>query len=146
MTLFIDLFNQKVMLINHKVERKERLSVDLKLKFPDPHHNKTYKDERRHYTVRVDVGENFKVTEEGVFNFKLKLRSLLVVKKMFGNKIDSSLTYRVGENFALLRINVHVLRISYSFFEDNIFDVFDNSSHILQSRILETTEISQNEQ
>lgn len=133
------------MLGNHKVERKERLMVDLGLKFPDPHHNKTYKDERRHYTVRVDVGEVQKVTEEGVVDMQLKLRSLLVVKKMFGNKIDSSLTYRVGENFALLRINVTVLRISYSFLEDNIFEVFDNSSHILQSRILETTTIEKDE-
>lgn len=135
----------EVMIKNNKVERKERLTVDLGLKFPDPHLHKSYIDERRHYTVRVDVGEVQKVTEEGVLDLKVKLRSLIVIKKMFGNKIDSSLTYRVGENFALLRINVTELRISLSFSKDNILEVLDNSSHILESRILERVTLKYNE-
>jgi hypothetical protein len=76
---------------------------------------------------------------------RVKLRSLISVKKMFGKKIDSSMTYRVGENFALLRIGVHELRISMSFEEDNILDIFDNSMHIQQSRILETKDLSKDE-
>ncbi len=125
------------MIRTHKIERKERLTVDLGLKFPDPHKNKSYIDDRRYYTVKVDVGEPQKIKEEVVLDLKVKLRALVVVKKMFGNKIDSSLTYRVGENFALLRINVTTLRISMSFSEANILEILDNSSHILESRILE---------
>jgi len=125
------------MIKNHKIERKERLTVDLGLKFPDPHKNKSYIDERRHFTVKVDIGEPVKVNEEKILDLKVKLRALVVIKKMFGSKIDSSLTYRVGENFALLRINVTTLRISMSFSEENILEVLDNSSHILESRILE---------
>lgn len=133
------------MIKNHKVERKERLVVDLGLRFPDPHKNKSYIDERRHFLVKVDIEEPKKITEEGVLDLKVKLRALVVIKKMFGNKIDSSLTYRVGENFALLRINVTTLRISLSFSEDNILDVLDNSSHILESRILERISTRQDE-
>ena len=133
------------MIKNHKVDRKERLTVNLELRFPSPHKNKSYVDDRRHYTVKVDVEEPIRVSEEGIVDLKVKLRALVVVKKMFGNKIDSSLTYRVGENFALLRINVTTLRIAYSFSEDNILDVLDNGSHILQSRILETSTITQDE-
>lgn len=125
------------MIKNHKIERKERLTVDLGLKFPDPHKNKSYIDERRHFIVKVDIGEPVKVNEEKILDLKVKLRALVVIKKMFGSKIDSSLTYRVGENFALLRINVTTLRISMSFSEANILEVLDNSSHILESRILE---------
>lgn len=138
-------FKKIVMIKNNKVERKERLTVDLGLKFPDPHKNKSYIDERRHYTIKVDVSEPQKVTEEGIHNFNVKLRSLVVIKKMFGNKIDSSLTYRVGENFVLLRINVHTLRISVSFKDGNILEVLDNSSHILESRILERTTVTRDE-
>jgi len=125
------------MIKTHKIERKERLTVELSLKFPDPHKNKSYIDERRHFIVKVDVGEPVKVINEVTLDLRVKLRALVVVKKMFGNKIDSSLTYRVGENFALLRINVTTLRISMSFSEANILEVLDNSSHILESRILE---------
>lgn len=125
------------MIKNHKVERKERLSVDLELKFPSPNNGKGYVDARRHFLVKVDIGEEVKVSEEGIFPLKVRLRALVVVKKMFNNKIDSSLTYRVGENFAMLRINSTILRVSYSFNEGNIFEVLDNSSHIFQSRILE---------
>jgi hypothetical protein len=133
------------MIGSHKVLRKERLMVDLGLKFPNPHHNKSYEDERRHYSVKVDLEEPQKVTTEGVLDMRVKLRSLISVKKMFGKKIDSSMTYRVGENFALLRIGVHELRISMSFEEDNILDIFDNSMHIQQSRILETKDLSKDE-
>jgi len=133
------------MIRNHKVDRKERLSVPLSLSFPNPHENKSYVDERRHYTVRVDIGETIKVEKEGILNIDVKLRSLIVIKKMFGNKIDSSLTYRVGENFAMLRINVTTLRISMSFSESNLLKVLDNSSHILESRILERTTLEKNE-
>jgi hypothetical protein len=124
------------MIKNHKVERKERITVNLGLKFPDPHLHKSYTDPRRHYTIKVDVGETTKVEKEETINLNVKLRALIVVKKMFGNKIDSSLTYRVGENFAMLRINVHTLRISLSFADSNVLEILDNSSHILESRIL----------
>lgn len=126
------------MIRNHKVDRKDRLTVDLTLKFPNPNHNKSYDDNRRHYLVKVDIEEPLKVVEEGLVQINLRLRSLVTIRKMFGTKIDSSLTYRVGENFALLRIHRTTLRISYSFEDDNIFDVFDNSSHIRDSRILES--------
>lgn len=133
------------MIKNHKVERKERLMVKLRLDFPDPHNNKSYQDERRHFTVKVDNGETEKITEESTLNLNIKLRSLVVIKKMFGNKIDSSLTYRVGENFGLLRINVTTLRIAFSFSEANAIKVLDNTSHILESRILERTTYRQDE-
>lgn len=133
------------MIKTHKVERKERLMVKLGLEFPDPNNNKSYKDDRRHFTIRVDVGEPKKISEECTLNLNLKLRSLVVIKKMFGNKIDSSLKYRVGENFALLRINVTTLRVSISFSENNMLKVLDNSSHILESRILERVTFKQDE-
>lgn len=129
------------MIKTHKVERKERLVVKLGLKFPDPHSKKSYVDNRRHYTVRVDIGETTRVDQEGIVNMDVKLRSLVVVKKMFGNKIDSSLTYRVGENFVNLRINITTLRISVSFNDENLLEILDNSSHILESRILERTQV-----
>jgi hypothetical protein len=129
------------MIKNHKVDRKERITVSLALKFPDPHLHKSYTDPRRHYTVKIDVGETIKVDKEETIDLNVKLRALIVVKKVFGNKIDSSLTYRVGENFALLRINVHTLRISLSFADSNVLEILDNSSHILNSRILEKTSV-----
>lgn len=125
------------MIKTHKVERKDRLIVDLGLKFPDPHLHKSYVDSRRHYTVKVDIEEPQKITEETTLNLKVRLRALVVIKKMFGSKVDSSLTYRVGENFALLRINVTTLRVAVFFNEQNLLEVLDNSSHILESRILE---------
>jgi hypothetical protein len=130
---------------NHKVIREERLTVDLVLRFPNPHKNKSYIDNRRHYTVKLDGNEPLKIEGEEDVNLSVKLRTLVVVKKMFGKKIDSSLTYRVGENFAMLRINNTILKIAYSFREENVLEVLDNSSHVYQSRILEKITINEDE-
>jgi len=125
------------MIKNHKVERKERLVVEIDFKFPDPHSRKSYVDKRRHFSMKVDIDPPITIDSECTIRQTLRLRALVVIKKMFGNKIDSSFTYRVGENFGMLRIGDNNLRISLSFAENNILEVLDNSSHILQSRILE---------
>lgn len=129
------------MVKNHKVERKERLMVDLTLDFPSLHEHKSYVDNRRYYQIRVDAGETTRIDSEGLVTIKSRLRALVVIKRFFGKKIDSSMTYRVGENFATLRINKSLLKISMSFNEANILKVLDNSSHIMQSRILEVTTV-----
>lgn len=125
------------MIKNHKVERKERLLVAIDFKFPDPHHRKSYVDKRRHFTMKVDINSPVTIDNECIVHQSLRLRALVIIKKMFGNKIDSSFTYRVGENFGMLRIGDNSLRIALSFSESNVLEVLDNSSHILQSRILE---------
>lgn len=131
------------MITAHKVERKERLKVNISFRFPDPHLHKSYEDKRRHYSMKVDKEDLVIINEESVLSENLRLRALVVIKKMFGTKIDSSLTYRVGENFGLLRIGDNTLRVSFSFNEDNTIDVLDNSSHILQNKILEITKTNQ---
>lgn len=133
------------MIKSHNVDRKERLTVKVAFKFPSPHKNKAYVDNRRHYTMKVDIGETIKIDNEQTITENLRLRSLVVVKKMFGTKIDSSLSYRVGENFAMLRIGDSTLRVSYSFNEANILEVLDNSMHIPASRILEVIKQEDNE-
>lgn len=126
---------------NHHVERKERLMVNLAFNFPSPHTNKSYVDKRRHYTIKVDIGEPEVVSEATIIHKELRLRSLVVIKKMFDRKIDSSFTYRVGENFAILRIGDNEIRVSLSFNEDNSLNILDNSMHLLKSQILEITKI-----
>jgi hypothetical protein len=122
---------------SHNVDRKERLMVDIAFKFPSPHNNKAYVDARRHYIMKVDISEAIKIDKEQTISQSLRLRSLVVIKKMFGSKIDSSLTYRVGENFGMLRIGDSTLRVSLSFNEKNEIAVLDNSMHIPASRVLE---------
>src|SRR6478752_13088 len=100
------------MIKSHNVDRKERLTVKVDFNFPTPHKNKAYVDARRHYTMKVDIGETIKIDKETIVSENLRLRSLVVIKKMFGSKIDSSLSYRVGENFAMLRIGDSTLRVS----------------------------------
>ena len=127
----------------HNVERKERLRVNINFKFPSPHLHKSYEDKRRHYSMKIDKEDLVIINEESVLSENLRLRALVVIKKMFGTKIDSSLAYRVGENFGLLRIGDNNLRVSFSFNEDNTLNVLDNSSHILQSKILEISKTNQ---
>lgn len=111
--------------------------VNLGLKFPNPNQNKSYDDSRRHFTFKVDIEEEQKVETETTINLNCRLRALITIKKRFGIRVDSSMTYRVGENFAMLRIGDTTLRISMSFNEENLLDILDNSSHIFESRILE---------
>lgn len=133
------------MIKSHNVDRQERLMVKVAFNFPSPHKNKAYIDARRHYTMKVDISEAIKIDKETIITENFRLRSLVVIKKMFGSKIDSSLSYRVGENFAMLRIGDSTLRVSYSFNEKNELDVLDNSMHIPASRILEIIKQEDNE-
>ena len=75
---------------NHHVERKERLMVNLAFNFPSPHTNKSYVDKRRHYTIKVDIGEPEVVSEATIIHKELRLRSLVVIKKMFDRKYGFS--------------------------------------------------------
>lgn len=133
------------MIKSHNVDRQERLMVKVAFNFQSPHKNKAYIDARRHYTMKVDISEAIKIDKETIITESFRLRSLVVIKKMFGSKIDSSLSYRVGENFAMLRIGDSTLRVSYSFNEKNELDVLDNSMHIPASRILEIIKQEDNE-
>lgn len=126
------------MIKTHHVDRQERLKVKIGLNFPNPNNNKSYVDSRRHFTYKIDIEEEQKVEGETTINLECRLRALITIKKRFGTRVDSSMTYRVGENFAMLRIGDTTLRISMSFKGENVLDIFDNSSHIFTSRILET--------
>lgn len=123
---------------DNKVKREDRLTVKMTLGIPDPHRYKSYKDDRRHYIVRVDQEEILNIKEESNVDVELRLRSLVVVKKMFGTKgVDSVMTFRVGENFAIVKIGATELRVAISFNENNVLEILDSSSKIAQSRLLE---------
>lgn len=123
---------------NQKVPREERLTVKLVVKAPNPHKQKSYVDDRRKYQVLIDSKEALEIKEESEIELNVKLRSLIVVKKMFGQKkVDSVMTWRVGENFSILKIGGTVLRIAMNFNDGNIFEILDSSSHIHKNRLLE---------
>jgi len=121
----------------HKVNREERLSVNIQFQFPSPHRQKSYEDKRRKYILSVDSKQILEVKEEYTAPLELKLRSLIVIKKMFDKKIDSVLSYRVGENFCILRMGESVLKIAVDFKAGNVFEVLDWSSKIAKERLLE---------
>lgn len=125
------------------VKREERLRVRIAIIYPDPQKNKTYFDNNRHYTIKVDkelerVGENI-VNEENKPKFEhFRLRALIVVKKKYKKTIDSTFTYRVGENFARLKVKgcKEETIVAVDFTDGNFLSILDDCSHIKPSRIL----------
>ena len=110
------------------VKREERLGVKLLLQYPDLHANKGYIDPKRNHLVLVDGVEVKPI--KGISE-EYKLRSLITVKKRYGegSRVDSTFTYRVGENFAELEItNKKLVRVAVDFSKGNILKVLDNTS------------------
>lgn len=109
------------------VKRTQRLGVKLLLRFPDVHSGKSYLDSKRNHLLLVDGKEEpiLGISEE------YKLRSLIVVLKRYGSSIDSTFTYRVGENFAELQLPGRPKkRVEVDFTKGNILRVLDNTSSV----------------
>lgn len=117
--------------MGQKVLKKERLKINLLLRFPDINRNKSYKAKERKYIVKVD-GEGSGVvdmtTVPQLMLTDIRLRSLIVIEKRYENKLpDAIFKYRVGENFAeLTHQSGKVKRIAISFEDANILDVKDD--------------------
>jgi hypothetical protein len=121
------------------VKRAQRLGVKLLLIFPDLHAGKSYIDNNRNHQYLVDGQQRTKL---GLCE-EFKLRSLIVVKKRYGvhshndSGVDSTFTYRVGENFAELQVKGKPkVRVSISFESGNILNILDNTSFYKQSSII----------
>lgn len=117
--------------MSQKVLRKERLKLDLLLKFPDINRNKSYKAIERKYIVTVDeepAGLVDMTTVPSLMLAGIRLRSLIKIEKVFGSKLpDAIFTYRVGENFATItNQRGEVKRIALSFEDTNTVFVKDD--------------------
>lgn len=117
------------------VKREERLKVNLLIAYPNLHQGKSYVDENRNFTISVDGGEETPPLKG--FNEEFRLRALIVIRKKYREKVDSTFTYRVGENFAELQVTGYSpMRIAINFESSNTLRVLDDCSHIRASRIL----------
>lgn len=117
--------------MGQRVERKQRLKVNLLLRFPDINTNKSYSAIERKYIVKVDnepMGIVDMTTVPKLFLNDIRVRSKIVVEKRYDKKMpDSIFEYRVGENFAILtNQNGRQKRMALDFEDANILDIKDD--------------------
>lgn len=106
-----------------KVKLEERLLVKMEVRFPDINENKSYTSIFRKFNLFIDgeLTEEFNQNAKRHHTMYFKLRSVISVHKVFEDKLpDSTFTYRVGENFAILKNQYgKTKKIAVSFEKDN---------------------------
>lgn len=118
--------------MSQRVKVQERLLVGLLIAVPDVNRSKSYKDKNRKYQLVVDGIPMATFDQDSPREMKVavKLRSVLEVKKVYGNKRpDAGFVYRVGENFAEVTDQVgRVKRIALDFTSGNRLEIEDDIS------------------
>ena len=121
----------KFIMARQNVKTEQRLSVELKIIFPNLNRNKSYHDKSRKFKLFVD--EELIVTlnqhSARVYTDKFKLRSLIKVEKIYGvnSKPDSTFEYRIGNNFAILtNQSGFKKRVEVDFSLDNTLKIRDD--------------------
>jgi len=114
------------------VKRENRLRVNLVLRFPNVNRGKAYDSTQRKFIVYVDGKPEgiCDMSTDNTLATSVRCRSLVTIKKVFGsegNRADSIMEYRVGENFGkLVSESGHVKKFEINFPDANILDVKDN--------------------